>query len=112
MAELDRWAADRSVRECEAAMAAGGVPCARYQTVADVMDSPYAAERDLFASVQDGGHQIRAANPPFKMAGARSGAKVPALGEHGPAILERVLGRGAADVARLMKEGVLCKTNS
>jgi CoA:oxalate CoA-transferase len=109
MAELERWAASRTVAECEAAMAGGGVPFARYQTVAEVMDSPYAAARGLFATVQDGGHQIRATNPPFKMAGAAVGARVPGLGEHGPAVLEEVLGRTRKDIERLITEGVLCR---
>jgi crotonobetainyl-CoA:carnitine CoA-transferase CaiB-like acyl-CoA transferase len=109
MSELDRWAAGRTVAECEAAMAAGGVPCARYQSVAEAMDSPYAAARGLFATVQDGGHEIRVTNPPFKMAGAVVGGHVPGLGEHGPAVVEEVLGRSRKDVEKLIAEGVLCQ---
>ena len=109
MAELERWAAGKTVAECEAAMAAGGVPCARFQSVAEAMDSPYAAERGLFATVKSGDAEIRATNPPFKMSGAGTGGKVPGLGEHGPELLQRVLGRKAEEVAKLEKEGVLCR---
>jgi len=109
MSELDRWAAGRTVAECEAAMAAGGVPCARYQSVAEAMDSPYAAARGLFATVQDGAHEIRVTNPPFKMAGAAAGARVAGLGEHGPAVLEQVLGRSPTEIAQLIAKGVLCR---
>ncbi len=111
MQELDRWAADKSLEACDRAMAAGGVPYARYQSVADVMASPYAAERGLFATVQSGGAEIRATNPPYKMRGAGTAGKVPSLGEHGPVLLERVLGRKADEVAQLMKEGVLCQAS-
>jgi len=111
MDELERWAAGRTVAECEAAMAGGGVPCARYQTVAEAMDSPYAAERGLFATVQDGGHTIRATNPPFKMAGAAAGESVPGLGEHGPAVLQEVLGLSPKDIERMIAEGTLCRPN-
>src|SRR6185369_6470953 len=109
MEELDRWAADKSLEECDKAMAAGGVPYARYQSVADVMASPYAAERGLFTTVQSGSAEIRATNPPYKMSGTGTAGKVPELGEHGPALLERVLGRKPEEVAKLMKEGVLCR---
>jgi CoA:oxalate CoA-transferase len=109
MTELERWAAGRTVAECEAAMAGGGVPCARYQSVAEAMDSPYAAARGLFATAQDGAHEIRVTNPPFKMAGAAAGASVAGLGEHGPAVLEEVLGRSPGDIERLIAEGVLCR---
>jgi hypothetical protein len=45
------------------------------------------------------------------MAGSVMAGPVPALGEHGPAVLERVLGRKRADVEKLVKEGVLCRPN-
>jgi len=109
MDEMDRWAADKTVAECAAAMTDGGVPCARYQTVAEVMASSYAAERGLFAAVQDGATQLRATNPPFKMHGAGTAGRVPGLGESGPEVIGRVLGRTVAEVEKLMAEGVLCR---
>jgi crotonobetainyl-CoA:carnitine CoA-transferase CaiB-like acyl-CoA transferase len=111
MSEVERWAVDRTLAECEAAMVGGGVPFARYQTVAEVMASPYAAARGLFATVHDGNSEIRATNPPFKMAGAGAGTHVPGLGEHGPAVLQQLLGRSAKDVERLIAEGVLCRSD-
>jgi CoA:oxalate CoA-transferase len=108
MSELDGWAAGRTVAECEAAMAGGGVPFARYQSVAEVMASPYAAARGLFATVKDGEGEIRVTNPPFKMTGAGSGTRVPGLGEHGPAVLAELLGRKPKEIARLIAGGVLC----
>lgn len=111
MRELDRWAADKSLEECDRAMAAGGVPYARYQSVADVLASPYAAERGLFAKVTAGKAEFLATNPPFRMAGARTGARVPMLGEDGPAVLEKVLKRSQEEIARLVSEGVLCRSD-
>ena len=108
MLELDRWAADKTAAECEATMAAGGVPCARYGTVREAMASPYAAERGLFARVKAGKTEFLAANPPFRMAGAGAGARAPMLGEHGREVLEKLLGRAPEDVARLVDEGVIC----
>jgi CoA:oxalate CoA-transferase len=109
LAELDCWASDKTMAQCHAAMEEGGVPCARYQSVREVLSSPYAAERKLFASVTAGKTAFLATNPPFKMAGAGTGTQVPGLGEHGPAVLQQLLGRSPEDVARLMAEGVLCR---
>jgi crotonobetainyl-CoA:carnitine CoA-transferase CaiB-like acyl-CoA transferase len=109
MAELDRWAADRSAADCEAAMAAGGVPCARYRTVKEAMASPYAAERGLFSRATAGKTEFVVANPPYKMAGTGAGARVPMLGEDGPAVLTTVLNKPPEEIARLIGEGVLCK---
>lgn len=111
MDEADRWAADRTLTEVERAMAGSGVPHARYQSVAEVLASPYAEERGLFATVKSGGAQMRATNPPFRMAGAGTAGPVPSLGEHGEAVLKRVLHRTAAEIERLKKEGVLCGPN-
>jgi crotonobetainyl-CoA:carnitine CoA-transferase CaiB-like acyl-CoA transferase len=109
MAALDAWAADKSAAECEAVMAAGGVPCARYRTVKEAMASPYAAERGLFSRVSAGKAEFLAPNPPYRMDGVRAGARVPALGEDGPAVLENVLKRSAQEIARLAEDGVLCR---
>ncbi len=111
MAELDRWAADKTAAECERIMADGGVPCARYRTVREVMDSPYAAERGLFAEAEAGPARFRVPNPPFKMQGAGAEPRVPRLGEDGPDVLRRVLGRTAAQVDQLLAEGTLCRPN-
>jgi crotonobetainyl-CoA:carnitine CoA-transferase CaiB-like acyl-CoA transferase len=111
MAELDRWAADKSLDECDAAMRASGVPHARYQSVAEVMASRYAAERGLFATARNGSGEMKVTNAPFKMVGTASGASVPGLGEQGGELLQRVLGRKADEIARLEKEGVLCRAS-
>ena len=109
MAELDAWAADKSAAECEATMAAGGVPCARYRTVREAMASPYAAERGLFAPAKAGGAEFLAPNPPFKMAGIVAGGRVPAFGEHGRRVMAKMLGRSPEDIGRLIEEKVLCE---
>ena len=88
-------------------MRAGGVPCSRYQSVAEVMASPYAAERGLFETVRAGSATMQAPNPPFRMQGARTAGGVPALGEHGAEVLRR-LGKSEAEIARLAACGALC----
>lgn len=108
LAELDRWAADKTAAQCQAVMEAGGVPCARYRTVAEVLASPYAAERKLFSSVRAGNGEFLATNPPFKMQGAGAGGRVPATGEDGRGVLAEVLGRSRQDIDKLFEEKILC----
>lgn len=107
LAELDAWAASRTVAECEALMTAGGVPFGRYQSVGEAMDSAYAAERGLFATVTSGSVPFRTAVPPFRMEGIAVGARVPDLGEHAAAVLGRVLGTAPPEIERLRAERVL-----
>jgi crotonobetainyl-CoA:carnitine CoA-transferase CaiB-like acyl-CoA transferase len=107
LAEMDRWAADKTVAECQAAMDAGGVPCSRFGTVGEAMASPYAAERGLFAEVTAGNTRFRATNPPFRMEGAATGARLPALGEDGRRVLAEILDRPAAEIERLIRARIL-----
>ena len=107
MAELERWTAGRSAEECLSIMNTHGVPCARYNTVAEVMASPYAAGRGLFAKAQDGAGEFLTADPPFKMAGSGTRGRVPALGEHGEAILDALLGYAGTRIAQLVGQKVL-----
>ena len=110
MDELDAWAEDKPAIECEAAMTRGGVPCSRYFTVKEAMDSDYAAERGAFARVADAAGEFNAPNPPFKMADAGAGGSVPLLGADNRKVMHRLLGRSEAEIGKLDQEGVLCGT--
>lgn len=107
LAEMDRWAADKTVAECQAAMDAGGVPCSRYGTVREVMASPYATERQLFAEVAVGDTRFLATNPPFRMEGAGTGARLPALGEDSRGVVAEILGCPAEEIERLIRAKIL-----
>ena len=106
LGELDAWAADRSVAECEARMLECDVPVARYQTVAELMASSYATERGAFATAKSGDVEFRTPTPPFKMEGIAVG-DVPGLGEHSASVLERVLGYSRATIEQLRADRVL-----
>lgn len=106
--ELDRWAADKTVAQCLAAMEAGGVPCGRYGEVRELVSSSYAGERGLFSEVEAGPTRFLAPNAPFKMAGAGAEARLPALGEDGRRVLMEVLGRTQQEIDRLIEEKTLC----
>ena len=72
MGLLEAWAGEHSVAECENAMLDGGVPCSRYQTVAEAMASDAVKSRGTFATVRDGAGELLAPNPPFTLRNARA----------------------------------------
>ncbi len=107
LAELDAWAADKTVAECEARMTECGVPFGRYQGVREAMDSPYAAERGLFATVTSGETSFRTPLPPFRMEGIAAGTQVPQRGEHGAQVLAELLGLSSDAIEGLRADRVL-----
>ena len=90
----EKWTEQRTAEACEAAMLAGGVPCARYRTVREMLADPQLAARGSFAEVEDGAGTFLVPNLPFKFRNSRAGVgrHVPTLGEHSEPIL--------ADLAR------------
>ena len=107
MAEVDKWSADKTVDECIAVMEQGGVPCSRYQTIAEVLDSKYAEERGLFAETDGPAGKVKTPNAPYKMQGVKAGVRVPGAGEHSASVLGELLGRSPAEVAQLFEKKIL-----
>jgi len=108
MALLDDWAATRSAADCEAAMNAGGVPCSRYYSVREAMQSPPIVERGVMQTVHDGSGAFQVPNPAFRFRDAPAHARdsVPELGEHGEALLLE-LGCSSAQIDALVERGAL-----
>lgn len=108
MALLDDWAGSRTADECEAAMHAGGVPCSRYCSVREAMQSPPVVERGVLQTIRDGSGPFQVTNPAFRFRHTQAQARdhVPELGEHGTALL-RELGLDDARVAELQAAGAL-----
>ncbi|MCX7960551.1 MAG: CoA transferase [Burkholderiales bacterium] len=106
---LDGWARDRSAADCEAAMAAEGVPCARYCTLREAMDSAYAQGRGSFAKVRDRAGTFRVADTPFKLRRAHAGARgwIAPLGRDGAAVLGERLGMGREEIETLIRQRIL-----
>jgi CoA:oxalate CoA-transferase len=100
LAEL--WTERRSAAACEEAMLSGGVPCARYRTVRDLLDDPQAAARGSFAQIEDGAGTYLVPNLPFSFRNSRVqvGRHVPSLGEHSQQILEEWLRLSPEDASR------------
>jgi len=83
------WTAQRTAEECETSMMAAGIPCARYQTVAEAIADDQIESRGLMSTVGQGEAAFKVAGLPFHMSGAplSVGAHVPETGEHTQSVL-------------------------
>ncbi len=103
------WTGARTVGECLAELDAVDVPCAKVQTIADVLADPQIAARDMVIE-QD--HpvlgKVRLANLPFRFSGCDTTQSVPAplLGQHNRDIA-RELGYPDRAVDAMIADGVL-----
>ena len=97
---IEIWTAQRSGKECENTLLAAGVPCSRYQTVAEALQEPQLAVRGSLSPVSDPAGSYLVPHAPFMMPGLdiRPRSRVPSLGEDGEAVLGELLGYSAAQV--------------
>jgi formyl-CoA transferase len=95
---IEGWTSVRSQAEAVAALAAAGVPCAPYRSVAEAMRDPQLAHRGALAEVRDRAGSFHILAAPFQLADVPTppGSRVAALGEDGPSVL-RELGFGDSD---------------
>lgn len=109
LAETEKWTIGRSSVEAESALAAHGVPCARYRKIGDLLDDPQLASRNFFTEIGDAGGRYLVPNAPFLMSGSRTSARdlVAELGQHGAELFERELGMHPDEINRLKEAGVL-----
>jgi formyl-CoA transferase len=106
------WLAQRTVSEAMRALRAADVACAVVRTPADAIAAPQLEARSMVQALRrpDGRTTgVAAAGMPLKF--SRSAAHhddpAPAPGAHTAQILERFLGLGADEVARLRADGVV-----
>jgi len=109
LAELAKWATQYTAEDCERILDAHHVPCSRYLDIKETMALPTVRERGTMCEMDDGAGAFVVAGTPFRMTRGNAGprAHIPALGADGPEILEQLLGRDAAGIARLKEAGVL-----
>jgi crotonobetainyl-CoA:carnitine CoA-transferase CaiB-like acyl-CoA transferase len=93
MEEVAVWTAERSVEECLARFAEGGIAAARYRTPAEALDDPHVMARGVLASRQDEGGTYALVNAPFQFAEADVHARgeAPQLGADREPVLSRWL---------------------
>ena len=84
-------------------MNAAGVPCSRYFSVREAMQSPPVVERGVLQTVHDAAGSFQVTNPAFRFreAPAHAREQVPELGQHGPALLQQ-LGYGEEQIEQLL----------
>ncbi|MBL8587277.1 MAG: CoA transferase [Methylobacteriaceae bacterium] len=105
----DWTAAQPSVAACLAALDAAGVPCARVQTIDQVVADPQIAARGMIVE-QD--HPVlgpvKLPNLPFRFSDCDTSPRrvAPLLGQHN-AEIARSLGRNEAEIAAMRRDGVL-----
>lgn len=106
---VEEWTCQHSTDEAEAILSRHGVPCGRYQTMAEVLADPQLAARGAFQRIDDGAGEFVVTNPPFRMSGTGAHARphVAQLGEHGAAVLQDELGLSDGAVDALRRAGDL-----
>ena len=103
------WTAQRSVRECLAALEAIDVPGAKVQRIDEVLADPQIVARGMVIEQE---HpvlgKVRLPNLPFRFSDCDLSQKMPAplLGQHNRAIASE-LGYGGSEVDALFRDGVL-----
>lgn len=97
MTLIEEWTRTHAAAECEARLMAAGVPCTRYLTVQEAMQSDQMRARGGAVPVRDPVGEYLVPSAPFQMPGldAQPRPHVPQLGEHTQAVLSR-LGAKAA----------------
>ena len=109
MAGVEDWTRAHAAADCEARLMAAGIPCARYQSVAEAMRDPQVTARGLFVEARDAGGRFLAPQPPFRFADGSVGLspQVPALGADGGHVLRKILGYAEDKIAALREAGIV-----
>jgi CoA:oxalate CoA-transferase len=97
---VEEWSSGQSVAACLAALAAAGVPSARYNEPADALTDAHLLARGTFTRVRDAVGEFTGVNPPYRLSGARADLRspVPQAGEHTEEVLQQLLGLGAHEL--------------
>ena len=94
MTLIEEWTREHDSAECEQRLAAMGVPCTRYLTVQEAMQSEQVIQRGATTRVQDPAGPYMVPNAPFQMPGVHAAPRpdVPALGAHTETVLAELAG--------------------
>lgn len=105
---LERWFSTYTKAELEE-MAGDTIPLSAIKTIAEVVEDPHIAARDMIVQVPMGAEMVRMFGQPVKLSGTPAGpyAKAPDVGEHNAEVYARLAGLSADDLARLAKDGVI-----
>ncbi|MBJ3775348.1 CaiB/BaiF CoA transferase family protein [Acuticoccus mangrovi] len=86
MAAIGDWTAGHSTQACEEVLCAAGVPCGRYNSVADALRDPQVEALQSMATTHDASGPVKIPRLPFRLDGVpvAVGAHVPELGTEAP----------------------------
>ena len=109
LGELDQWAGQHSVADCERLLDAHKVPCSRYLGVAEAARLPSVVERGTLCEVDDGAGAFAIIGAPFRMNEGNAGprAHLPALGADAHDVLNGLLRMSPQQIAELQQAGVV-----
>ncbi|MEE3263569.1 MAG: CoA transferase [Candidatus Latescibacterota bacterium] len=88
---------------------AAGVPCGPVNDIADVVDDPHIAQREMIRTQMEGDMGVRVPGPPLKFSNAPTAEirPAPGLGEHTTTILSQWLGLAPSELDSLQEAGVV-----
>lgn len=105
---LNEWFSQYTKAELEE-MAGDRVPLSAIKTIAEVVEDPHIAAREMIVDVPMGDQLVKMFGLPIKLSGMDSirYEKAPSPGEHNARILTELLGVSPEEVARLKDQGAI-----
>lgn len=105
---LERWFSAHTKAELEE-MAGDKVPLSAIKTIAEVVEDPHIAARNMIVNVPIAGKLIGMFGLPIKLSGQEEGPieKAPAPGEHNALVFGKLAGIGAAALQQLKTAGAI-----
>ncbi len=105
---LERWFSRYTKVELEE-LAGDRVPLSAIKTIAEVVEDPHIAARDMIVKVPVAGKLVRMFGLPIKLSGTPGNAcaKAPSPGEHNTFVYSRLVGLTPEEVGKLSDEGVI-----
>jgi crotonobetainyl-CoA:carnitine CoA-transferase CaiB-like acyl-CoA transferase len=98
------------VEEWLGALEAAGIPCGRVRTVAEALDGPQVAARELLLEVEHASlGRGRFVGSPIHLSDAGRGSRLPPplLGQHTEEVLRERLGLSLAEIEALARAGAI-----
>lgn len=105
---LERWFSTYTKAELEE-MAGDTIPLSAIKTIAEVVEDPHIAAREMIVNVPLGAEMVRMFGQPVKLSAtpATTFAKAPDVGEHNALVYGDLAGLSAEDLARLADQGAI-----
>jgi CoA:oxalate CoA-transferase len=105
---LERWFSAYTKAELEA-MVGDRAPLSAIKTIAEAVEDPHIAARDMIINVPVGASLVRMFGSPIKLSATEPAprAKAPGPGEHNALVYAKLAGLTADDLARLSADGAI-----